>query len=799
MLVSVQWLSELVDLNGVTPNEIADKLNLSGIEVEAVHSRNPGISGVVIGRTVQVEQHPSADRLKVCQVDIGREDYLTIVCGAPNVAADQRVPVATIGATLPGDFKIKKAKLRGIESQGMICSVKELNLTDLFKGQSEGIWILENEAPIGMDLVSYFGLNDNVLELSLTPNRSDCLSMLGVAYEVAAVLDRSLTIDHPQEAIGNDSSGFEVILSAKECPFYALQRVNGCTVGPSPRWLQNRLQAVGIRPINNIVDITNYVMIETGQPLHAFDAKKLERELNVRLADKGEVLITLDGVKRQVPDGSLLITDSNQVLAIAGVMGGQSTEVTDSTTDILIESAYFKPEKIRVSSRDMGLRTEASKRFEKGVDPKQVTPALHLAATYVEKIAGGTASLIKTTGHLGNDEEKTVILRHEKLENLIGIKVQSSDVLAILKKLRFSVKLENGIYQVLVPTIRQDITQEVDLIEEVARLYGYDKIPVEPLQGEQPLGKRTREQKIRRLIRNTLVDLGINDVLTYSLTSLESEGKIQSLNATSNPIPLFMPLSQEHTHLRTGLLPQLLQVASNCTNSGIKDISIFEIGRTYLTEDNNLNELPREHWELAGVFTKDKSESLWKNQANVELFYMAKGVIEALFTRLGINDVEWINTTLKGFHPGKTAELKKGDQRIGIIGELHPEVKGYNLVAPVCFQLDVTSIISFVPDHFVYQSISRLPSITRDIALLIDKDIPVALIEAGIREKAGELLESITLFDVYTGQQVSQDEKSVAFSLVYRANDRTLTDEEVNIIHKGVIEHMKQEFKAELR
>lgn len=808
MLVSYEWLTEYVDLEGISPEDLAEELNRTGIEVEVIYTRDSGVSGVVIGQVLSVHPHPEADRLNVCQVHVDQGNPpLQIVCGAPNVATGQRVPVALIGASLPDGLQIKKSKLRGIDSLGMICSARELGLPDkiLMKDQSDGILVLEEDAPIGEDIKKYLGMEDQVIDLELTPNRSDCLSMIGVAYEVAAIFDRPLKLpDVNFEELFEMSLPVEIILEAEEeCPFYAAQVVRDLKLGPSPQWLQNRLISAGVRPINNIVDVTNYVMIETGQPLHAFDYDMLyDGEIIVRRARPGEAIVTLDGVTRACDDDTLLITDRNQPLGLAGIMGGQSTEVTEETTTVLLESAFFDPAIVRRASRHLGLRSEASNRFEKAVDPERIIPALGRAVQLLQEIAGGSVASEIHVAEVGEIEDVVIPLRHERINNLLGLQIEPEKVLEIFKRLRFEVEYQDGIYQVQVPTRRPDINIEEDLIEEVARLYGYDQIPTTLPWGQQLPGSLTDEQKFRRVVRHTLSNLGLSETISYSLISSQAGKELISLSPSAEPIRISMPMSREHAVLRTSLLPSLVGAATHNLNHGAETVGLYEIGTVYLAEERKLTQLPQERLELAGVISGKQQTDFWqKNEQEIPTFFKVKGILEALFARFGVQNVEYQSISPVGFHPGRTAQLVVKNQVLGMLGQLHPKLeKQYQLDETVLFQLDLDALYQLISENpLSYQLITRYPVVTRDLAVVVAESISVGEIEAGISQAAGEILQSIALFDVFQGDQLGAGKKSLAFSLVYRAQDRTLTDEEIQVVHEKVVQFLESTFQAKLR
>jgi phenylalanyl-tRNA synthetase beta chain len=807
MLVSYEWLAEYVDLAGISPEDIAEELNRTGIEVEVIYTRDVGVSRVVVGKVVACMPHLEADRLSVCSVHVGQSHPIQIICGAKNVAVGQLVPVALEGAILPGEVKIQRTKLRGLESQGMICSAKELGLPDkvLMKDQQEGILVLGSDARIGQDIKQYLGMNDQAIELQLTPNRSDCLSMFGVAYEVAAIFGRELRLPEVEveESPQQLAAVFISIDSEEDCPIYSAQVVQNLRVSPSPQWMQNRLISAGIRPINNIVDITNYVMMETGQPLHAFDYTKVkDGQIIVRRAHAGEQVVTLDGITRTCNDETLLITDGEKVLSLAGIMGGESSEVTATTTSILLESAYFDSRNIRRSSRKLGLRSEANYRFERGVNPERVQPALARAIQLLREISGGEVASEMVVEDFSEVEEVCITLRHERLTSVLGMHIEEEEVISIFERLQFPVTVEAGTYTVQAPVRRPDINMEVDLIEEIARLYGYDRIPTTLPTGQQQLGTRTNEQQKRRTIRHTLCDLGLHEVITYSLTSNTLEREIAyPLTVQHTPIKLAMPMSNEHAVLRTNLLPQLVQVAARNRNYGVQDVSIFELAKVYLDNEDNQNILPEERLQLAFLLTGNFKQATWQQTAQKGGdFFMAKGVLTTLLEGLGVSDVAYETAMIEGFHPGRTALLKLNGASIGVLGQLHPQLtQKYDLEDTAVCQLDLAKILDAVDEELLYHPIPKYPAITRDLALIVDETIQVSQIEAGIDAAAGELLKKVTLFDVFTGEQVENGKKSIAYNLIYWADDRTLIDEEVQEIHERVIQHLVETIGAKLR
>ncbi|RNB56979.1 phenylalanine--tRNA ligase subunit beta [Brevibacillus gelatini] len=806
MKVSYQWLSEYVDLSGTTPQELAEKLTRSGIEVDAVESRNAGVSGVVIGYVKERSKHPDADRLSVCVVDAGQGEDLQIVCGAPNVAKGQKVPVALIGAKLPGGLTIKRSKLRGVESQGMICSAKELGLNDklLAKDQQEGIMVLPEDAEIGMDAVSYLGLDDYVLELGLTPNRSDCLSMLGVAYEVAAILGKEVVLPEIELTEDGEENPLQVTIAAEnECYQYHGRHFTNAKIASSPQWMKNRLMAAGIRPINNVVDVTNYVLLEYGQPLHAFDAEQVqERKIVVRLANPGEKLVTLDDQERELDEQTLLIADPAKGLAIAGVMGGANSEITNETKEIILEAAWFTPKTVRRTARTLGMRTEGCVRWEKGVDQARVQEAGERAAALIQQLSGATVSKGIRSAVVSEAKPAVVTVTLAKINQHLGTNLTAADVSPIFTRLQFPFTQEGDSWTVTVPTRRGDITLPEDLVEEVARLYGYDNIPTSLPSGTTTQGQLTREQKLRRTIRHHLIGTGLHEAISYALVHPDRVEAVAGLHQEKvNPVSLMMPMSEEHSTLRTSLIPSLLETVAYNKNRQNHDVAIFELGRVFLTREESLTQLPEERLYVAGALTGQLLPQNWMGAKQPVDFYQVKGIVDSLLDRLGIHTAQYkAAADIAGMHPGRTAEVWVGDKRLGYLGQVHPVTeKAYDLSETYVFQLDVALLIEAAAEVGHYNPLPKFPAVTRDLALVVDRSVPAGALEATIREAAGELLESLTLFDVYTGDRIAQDKKSMAFALVFRHAERTLQDEEIQQVTTAVVEALKNRTGAELR
>ncbi|MEB3101087.1 phenylalanine--tRNA ligase subunit beta [Ferviditalea candida] len=825
MKVSYQWLSEYIDLNGHSAEELAEKLTRSGIEVDIVESLDKGVEKVVVGYVKSRVQHPDADKLGVCIVDAGTGEDLQIVCGAKNVAAGQKVPVAIVGAKLPGDLKIKKAKLRGVESQGMICSAKELGLNDklLPKEMQEGILVLPENTELGADVNGVLGIGDKVMELDLTPNRSDCLSMIGVAYEIAAILGREIKL--PDEMEGLEGSAEDAgsacvgdslrkaedlinvqVSSPDHCPHYTVRVIENVTIGPSPQWMRNRLMAAGIRPINNVVDITNYVMLEFGQPLHAFDADRLKGRIDVRLAKDGEKIVTLDDVERTLEPHMLVITDGEKPVGIAGVMGGANSEVTESTKTIILESAKFAGSSIRRTSRQLGLRSEASLRFEKEVNPDAVIPALNRAASLMAKYAGGAVAegVVQSAPQIG--EPIVLDLSIGKVNQHLGTRLSEREVKEIFERLNFPYEQSGeGLLRVFVPRRRGDITRYVDLIEEIARLYGYDRIPTTLMSGETTPGSLTKPQFIRRELRRLLTDSGLHEVVNYSLTHPAKIAEYPGLyGANAKPVALSMPMSEDRSVLRTSLVPQLLDAAAYNRNRNAENTAIFEIGSIFITDEARLTKLPQEKMLLAILWTGARRPAHWSGVSEKADFYDVKGIIEKITGALGIAGVKYAAAKPKGLHPGRTAEIRvgqpEGDILIGLIGQVHPELQQRkDLEDTFVAELELDVLYELADSGIRYRALPRYPSIGRDLAVVVDSGLEVGRLIDKVRETAGELLESVRVFDIYKGERLGEGKKSVALSLVYRNPDRTLTDSEVGSLQEKVVQALEQSFQAQLR
>lgn len=792
MLVSLEWLKDYVNTQDLAPEVLAEKITRSGIEVDAVIDRASGMDKVVVGHVVSKEKHPEADKLNICQVDVGEEELQQIICGAPNVDAGQKVIVARPGAHLPGGIKIKKAKLRGHESNGMICSLQELGVEGKLvpKAYAEGIYVLPADAKPGSDALALLGLRDTVLELGLTPNRSDALSMLGVAYEVGAILSEE--VKYPEISYSTSSEKAEDVLKLRvedvqANPMYVAKVVKNVKVAESPMWLQHRLMAAGVRPHNNVVDVTNYILMEYGQPLHAFDYDSLATgEIVVRKATEGEKITTLDDQERTLKASDLVITNGKEPVAIAGVMGGANSEVTEKTTTVVIESAYFDGLTVRQTSRDLGLRSDASARFEKGVDPNRVIPAAERAAALLAELAGG--EVLEGTCIVDELEKSPgrVVVSPDFINERLGMKISLEDMLSILNRLKFDVEAANGLLIIDVPTRRQDIKIEEDIVEEIARLYGYDEIPMTLPEGAQ-VGRLTPYQEKRRVVRNFMEGAGLYQAVTYSLTS---EALSQRFALKAEPVTrLLMPMSEERSTLRQSLIPHLIEAAAYNVARKADNVALYEVGSVFLGQTADGQPFEEEH--IAAVLTGKWVDHAWQGEHKAVDFFVLKGIVEGVVGKLGLGErISFVKAEVDGLHPGRTASILLDGEQVGIIGGLHPaEDKAWGVKETYVMEMNLVALLEASSNEapLGYTPVPRFPAMSRDIALVLDRATAAGEVVSVIRAANVKLLKDIRVFDVYEGEKMEAGKKSVAFSLTYFDPERTLTDEEVVAAHNKVL------------
>jgi len=798
--VSYNWLKEYVEVDR-NPVDLAAALTQAGIAVEQVEEYHGGLEGVVIGRIMDIEPHPHAEHLKVCKVSIGANSLLTLVSGAPNLACGILVPVAVEGAVLPGGKAITNTVFRGILSQGMLCSAVELGLPDDGSG---GIMVLPGTAQEGLPVSACLGLADSVMVLELTPNRADCLAMVNVAREVAAITGSSFK---PPETIlepgSKDAAEYTKvdILEPELCQRYVAKIIEGVTVGPSPAWMRHRLEAAGIRSINNIVDVTNYVMLEMGQPLHAFDYHTLaEGRIEVRRARTGEEIISLDGVTRVLDPEMLVIADGSGPVAIAGVMGGLATEITGTTTTVLLESAHFHPQSIRKTSRRLSLRSESSMRFEKGVDLAGCRAAADRAAQLMVMIGGGRVAQGAVDVFPGEVKPVMVNLRIRRVNEILGTTLTMDEVASIMDRLSFPYRVQEGLALVVsVPTYRGDIGKEIDLIEEVARLYGYHLIPSTLPHGPVNAG-RTRSQRLEDRCHTLLEAMGLTEVITYSFINPSAFDRLQlpPEHPWRTVVEIRNPLSEEQRVMRPTLLHGLLEVAARNTNRRMGNLALFEIGRAFVPQKGK--QLPDEPLKL-GVVATGEIDRGWQEKPLAVDFYMLKGVLEELLGRLGLDDYDIRRGEHPSCHPGRTGKVSLNGTEVGFIGELHPAVMEEYGLTRRCyvFELDLGHVAAQAADYRFYKAIPRFPSVTRDVALLVDQTLPASDVERVIIGAGGPLLQQVRLFDVYQGGQVPPGKRSLAYSLMFQNMEKTLTDGEVNAIMQVIRTTLVETLGAELR
>lgn len=795
MLLPIKWLKDYIKTEK-SARELADGLTLSGSHVESIIHLNPGIENVVVGKILSLEDHPNADKLIICNIDLGSEKII-IVTGAKNLSVGDYIPVAKVGAKLPG-LDIELTNFRGVDSYGMLCSLKELGFADsvIPKDFRDGIYILDKEYELGLDIKDVLGLNDQVIEFEITPNRPDCLSIIGMARETAATFDYQLQepvikIENEVDDIYDYSNGIEV--ETENCLRYYSRVIKDVKIGKSPLWMQQRLMEAGVRPISNIVDVTNFVMLEYGEPLHAFDLDQLNgKKIIVRQALEGEKLTTLDGEERILDKNDIVIADAKDPIGLAGVMGGLDSEITEDTKIVLLEGANFNSRNIRLTSKKFGLRSEASTRFEKGLDPNLGEIAVERVCQLIEEIGAGTVVKNHIDVYNTKAEKKSISLRPERANMLLGVEIPVEDMLKSLNGLGLKSSFDGKLIHSEIPTYRLDIDIEADLIEEVGRLYGFHNIESKPLLGALTRGTKPYHIAIEDRVKSILQGLGMNEVMTYSFISPKAYDKI-NLN-TDDPlrgyIRLINPLGEDYSTMRTTLIPNMLDLLARNYNRGIESMYAFEIGNTFIPKSLPVRELPQEIKKLSlGLY----------GEAD---FYELKDIVENSLSRLGIKNLQYERVeTNPAFHPGRSAQVFYNEECLGIIGEVHPLVlENYDIKSRVYItELDFAKIVDFTNLDIEYSPLPKYPAMTRDIAVVVKEDVMVGDIEKIILNHASGILESIKLFDIYRGNQVQEGLKSVAYSIIYRSHERTLTEDEVNEIQDKIIKDLEAKIDAKLR
>jgi phenylalanyl-tRNA synthetase beta chain len=802
MRVSLKWLKDYVDIR-LTPKELAEKLTMAGLEVKGIQTVGDAWDKVVVGEVVGLAPHPNADRLRLATVKIGTEQ-ITSVCGAPNIEVGQRVAFARVGASLidghTGETTVlKPAKIRGVPSEGMVCSEKELGISE----NHEGIWVLSPEAPIGTPLGAYLG--DVILEIDVTPNRPDCLSVIGIAREIAALTGEPLRlpeIHYVETKKTADSLASVNIADPDMCPRYCASLVTGVKIGPSPDWLQQRLNSSGMRPINNVVDVTNYVMLEWGQPLHAFDYDVLEgSQIIVRRAKNGETVATLDGTGRTLNPDILVIADREKAIAVAGIMGGLDSEVTDRTETILLESANFNQAAIRRGCSHLQIQSEASIRFDKGLNSKLPLIPLKRATQLVVELSGGKAAKGVIDVYPGEPESKPVSLTTYEVERLSGFKVNMHEISNVLTALGFECQESGSQISTSAPYWRSDIKCSADLVEEVIRIIGYDKVPITRLASPLPeqkskLSLATRQSDLKDKLRNVLTGFGFQEILTYSLVSLEKLQKLSpNLELRIAPLGVANPMTKEQEFLRTSLRAGLLATLAHNQKFEQSGIRLFEVGKAFLSQGKDL---PEEREMLCAVLSGTRTELSWQADKEPLDFFDAKGMVENLLNNLGLK-ADFENSDDETLFPGRRANIIVGDERVGVVGDVHPRVaQSFELSNSICLmEIDLEKLLAKIPDVKEYQPFARFPGVNRDIALVIDEQVSYGTVENIIRSFA--LVTKVTLFDLYRGKQIPEGKKSFAIRLVYQSPSHTLTDEEVDHTQEQILARLRQELGATLR
>ena len=792
MLLPIKWLKDYVDIDE-SAKVIADEITATGSHVESIEDRSEGLKKIVVGKILSIEKHPDADKLVVCQVDVG-EEKLQIVTAATNVFEGAIVPVALVGAHLADGTKIKKGKLRGVESFGMFCSLAEVGYDNsiISKEAKDGIFIINADLKLGSSFIEALDLEYEIIEIEITPNRSDCLSIIGMARETAATFKKELKepIIEIKEESDNIKDYFDnVEIETENCNRFYARVLKEVEIKESPLWLQNYITSCGIRPVNNIVDLTNFVMLEYGQPLHAYDLKDLEsKKIVVRQANASEKIKTLDDQDRELKEEDILITDGKTPIGIAGVMGGFDSEVKKDTTTILLEGANFNDKNIRKTSKRLQLRTDASARFEKGVDSNYANIAVDRVCQLAEeigaaKVVGGSIDV-----YPNKREVKEVKLREDKCNKLIGINITIDEMKEILSRLEIDSKVEEKELTAYIPTYRFDIEIEEDLIEEVARIYGFDNIIPKPLEGSITVGGKPELRLLEERVKNVLFSLGCSEFMTYSFVSPSNFDKlnIDKDDELRNVVKLINPLGEEYSIMRTTLVSNVLEALSRNEHRGNQNVGGFEFGNVFIPQGDDL---PKEEHKLTIGFY-DMGD-----------FYYLKEMVEKSLWEIGINNLTYKRANENYLHPGRSAEIYLGEEKIGVLGEVHPNViKNYDMKKRVYVaEIEFEKLIKHSIDNYKYASLPKYPSMKRDIAIVIDRDINAYDIEKIALNHGKELLESFNIFDIYEGESIGENKKSVAFSMIFRASDRTLVEKEVNDIVTKVVEDLETKLDAHLR
>ncbi len=792
MIAPYKWLCDYTDID-LSPDMLAQKLIMTGSAVDGCKELGAGLDGVIIGRIETIKKHPDADKLHVCEVNVGSET-LQIVCGATNIFEGALVPVAMIGASLPNGITIAKSKLRGVFSFGMLCSGQELGLgvADYPGADVDGIMIIKDDVALGTPLRELLGLNDTVLDIEVGANRPDCLSIIGVARECAASLGIGMTMpDLSYTESSNGVIGDFIKVQVKDndlCPRYIARAVKNVKIGPSPKWLKDRLTTAGVRSINNIVDITNFVMLETGQPMHAFDYKDIRGgEIVVRRAQTGEKIVTLDGKERSLAGEMLMICDAEGPIGIAGVMGGENSEIKDDTTTVIFESAKFMHSNVRRTARSLGLQTESAMRFSKGIDAVGCKIAMDRALHLVQKLGCGDIVPGEIDILSADLSPRQVVVGADKINSKLGTDIAPSAMAELLNRAFIPTKLDGHTLTCDIPSFRGDVSLGEDIAEEVARIYGYNNIPLKEMTGEVVRGIYSEEEKAVDKARVMLRGLGCYECVTYSFGSMADIEKL-GVKELKNAVKILNPLGDDQAYMRTSPLPDMLKVVANNINKKVPDIRLFEAGRIYCPPCDD-KDLPEEKKYICIALCGDED------------FFSLKGVLENLFDAFGIKSLRYMSDAADYYHPGRKASVYAGGSKLGEFGEVYPDVAAAFGISKRVYVADIClkSLCEAADDVVKYEPLPKYPAVERDIALIVSDEVTSGSLLDCIRNNAGELFESASLFDIYTGEKLGAGKKSLAYNIVFRAKDRTLMDEEVNAARDAVVSAAGRELGAKLR
>ena len=805
MKVSYQWLQEYLDLD-VAPQDLAEKIARTSVDINDVYSLSDGLKKIVVGEVVKCENHPDSDHLHVCQVDVGEEEPIQIVCGAPNVQEGKKVIVALHGARIADNQKIKRGKIRGVESNGMLCALQEIGFSDKIapKDYEDGIYFLPDDAKNGDPVFKYLGMDDTIIDTDVTPNRGDMLSIYGNVNDIAAFYGlkphfKEITIKEEGTEKTTDFLQAE-INDTKIAPTYKLRVIKGVKIAESPLWLQIRLWNSGIRPVNNVVDVTNYVLLKYGQPLHSYDYDQLSgKNFGVRHANEGEKFITLDGDEQTLKANDIVVTVDDQPVALAGTMGGEGTAVSDDTTTVALEAAIFDPVMVRKQARRLDLHSESSMRFERGINPATVETALNEAAEMIKELAGGTITAGIVTGSEALAVDTPIKLSLAKINHVLGTSLTMERVTDIFDRLAFAYTVDDDDQlTVIAPARRWDISLAADLYEEIARIYGYDNLPSTLPTMTRNRGGLTPRQRFIRASRHDLEGMGLTQAISYSLTTVEKAKQFQ-IKPLAEPMKLDFPMSSDHVATRMNIVSGLLNDIAYNVARNVDNVALYEEGRVFLPMGD---ERPVEQEHLAAAVTGQMVANSWNKKDQPADFFQLKGIVERYLKNMGIaGKITYVPTSdRQEMHPGRTADIMVDDQLVGFIGQVHPQTaKEYKIPETYVFELNLELLLAAPKIENEYTPISKYPSITRDIALLVDDDVENATIVEAIKQKGGAYLKDIHLFDVYAGSHLPAGKKSLAYTLTYQDDKGTLTEDQVNTAFDKVTAYLQDKVDAEIR